>query len=159
MYCVHIFITPVSDKTETFPNLAQSPMCLEAKLECHTSQNFDVHRAVHRNIISIVKLTRCTNVSNLFYFKMTLYMFRTVLPYIIRSWRLYIQQQIFVKQILLSACCYCCLLASSKQTALSVWHMPFAVCKVLHSWGWTERPSETCRVLFQNKINLIQWCI
>ena len=25
---------------------------------------------------------------------------------------------------------------------------------VLHSWWWTERPSETCRVLFQNKINL-----
>ena len=29
---------------------------------------FDFHRAVHRNIISIVKPTRCTNVSNLFYF-------------------------------------------------------------------------------------------
>jgi len=27
---------------------------------------------VHRNIISIVKLTRCTNVSNLFYFGMAL---------------------------------------------------------------------------------------
>ena len=26
---------------------------------------------MHRNIISIVKLTRCTNVSNLFYFRMT----------------------------------------------------------------------------------------
>jgi len=25
----------------------------------------DVHRAMHRNIISIVKPTRCTNVSNL----------------------------------------------------------------------------------------------
>jgi len=28
----------------------------------------EVHRAVHRNIISIVKPTRCTNVSNLFHF-------------------------------------------------------------------------------------------
>ena len=28
---------------------------------------FDVHRTVHRNIISIVKPTRRTNVSNLFY--------------------------------------------------------------------------------------------
>jgi len=64
---------------------------------------FDVHRAVHRNIISIVKLTRCTNVSHLFYFGMALYMFRTVFPSIIRSSRLYIQQQSFVKQILLSA--------------------------------------------------------
>ena len=35
---------------------------------------------------------------------MTLYMFRTVFPSIIRSSRLYIQQQVFIKQILLSAC-------------------------------------------------------
>ena len=32
--------------------------------------------------------------------------------------------------------------------------MPVAVCTVLNSWWWTERPSETCRVSFQNKINL-----
>ena len=31
-------------------------------------------------------------------------MFRTVFPSIIRSSRLYIQQQVYVKQILLSAC-------------------------------------------------------
>jgi len=37
---------------------------------------------------------------------------------------------------------------------ISVWHTPNAVCTVLNSWWWTERPSETCRVLFQNKINL-----
>jgi hypothetical protein len=65
---------------------------------------FDVHRAVHRNVISIAKPTGCTNVSNLFYFGLTLYMFRTVFPSIIRSSRLYIQQQAYVKQILLSAC-------------------------------------------------------
>ena len=65
---------------------------------------FDVRRAVHCNIISIVKPTRYTNVSNLFYFGMTLYMFRSVFPSIIRSSRLYILQQAFVKQILLFAC-------------------------------------------------------
>ena len=43
-------------------------------------------------IISIVKPTRCTNVSNLFYFGITLYMFRAVFPSIIRSSRLYVQQ-------------------------------------------------------------------
>ena len=37
-------------------------------------------------------------------FRMTLYMFRTVFPSIIRRSRLYIQQQALVKQILLSAC-------------------------------------------------------
>ena len=113
---------------------------------------FDVHRAVHLNTISVAKPTRCTSVSNLFYFGMTLCMFRRVFPSIIRSSRLYIQQQAYVKQILLAAC-------SSKQTAVSVWQMSVAVCTVLNSWWWTERPSETCTVSFQNKINLIHWCI
>jgi len=27
--------------------------------------------------------------------------------------------------------------------------MPIAVCTVLDSWWWTEKLSETCRVLFQ----------
>ena len=35
----------------------------------------------------------------------------------------------------------CC----SKQSAVSVWQMPVAVCTVSNSWWWTERPSETCR--------------
>ena len=33
---------------------------------------FDIHKAVHRNIISIVKPATCTSVSNLLYFGMTL---------------------------------------------------------------------------------------
>ena len=37
-------------------------------------------------------------------FEVTFYMFRTVYPSIIRSSRLYIQQQAFVKQILPTAC-------------------------------------------------------
>jgi len=48
-------------------------------------------QATHLNI-PIVKPTRCTNVSNLFYFGMTIYMFRTVFPSIISSSGLYIQQ-------------------------------------------------------------------
>ena len=80
-------------------------------------------------LISMVKPTRCTNVSNLFYFGMTLYMFRTVPLSITWSSRLYIQQQ-----------------AS-------------AVCTVLNSRWWTVGPSETGRVSFENKINLIHWCI
>jgi hypothetical protein len=40
------------------------------------------------------------NVSNLFYFGTTLYMFRTVFPSIIRSLRLYIQHQVYVIQVL-----------------------------------------------------------
>ena len=49
------------------------------------------------DMISAVKPTRCTNIPDLFYFGITLYMFRTVFPSIIRSSRLYIQQQAFVQ--------------------------------------------------------------
>jgi len=40
------------------------------------------------------------NISNLFCFGTTLYMFRTVSPSIIRSLRLYIQHQVYVIQVL-----------------------------------------------------------
>ena len=62
---------------------------------------------MHRNIISTVKPSRCTSVSNLFILEWHC-MFRVVFPSIIRSSRLYIQQPNR----------YCCLLAS-KQTAVS----------------------------------------
>jgi len=42
------------------------------------------------------------------------------------------------------------LLASSQQTCMTY---TIAVCTVLDSWWWTEKLSETCRILFQ-KINL-----
>jgi hypothetical protein len=50
------------------------------------------------------KPTRCISLSNSFGFELTFYMFRTVFPSIIRSSRLYIQQQVYVKQILPPAC-------------------------------------------------------
>jgi len=65
---------------------------------------FQKPKTKKKHIASIVKPARCTDVSNLFYFGITLYMFLTVFPSIIRSSRLYIEQQEFVKQILLSAC-------------------------------------------------------
>jgi hypothetical protein len=84
------------------------------------------------------KTNQMHNISNLFYFRATLYMFRTVSPSIIRSLRLYDETS-----------------RSRYQAATeSVWHTPDAVCTVLDFWWWTERPSETRRLLFQNKINL-----
>jgi Zn-dependent protease with chaperone function len=93
----------------------------------------DTHLRIFRRI-STVKPTRCNIFSNLFYFGIPLYMFWMVFPFIRSSW-LYIQQQVYVKQILLSA------------------------CAVLNSWWWTERLSKICRVVFQNKINLRTWCV
>jgi len=75
---------------------------------------------LYSTVISIVKPTRCTGVSNLFYFEMTLYMFRMVFTSIIRSSRLYIQLSNR----------YCCLLAS-KQTAVS------DKCLLLYVQSWT----------------------
>jgi len=78
---------------------------------------------------------------------MTLYMFRTVFPSIIRSSRLYVQQQAFVKEILLA----------SRQQYL------FDKCLLLYVQSCTtddgreDRPKHV--VLFQNKINFIHWCI
>jgi len=40
------------------------------------------------------------NISNLFYFGTTLYMFRTVSPSIIRSLSLYTQHQVYIIQVL-----------------------------------------------------------
>jgi hypothetical protein len=48
------------------------------------------------------------------------------------------------------------LVSTSKQSSVTVWQMPVAVRTVLKCWWWTERPSETCRVSFQNKMI---WCI
>ena len=76
-------------------------------------------------------------------------MFRTVFPSIIKSSRLYIQQQAFVKQTFL--------LLASKQTAVS------DVCLLLYVQSWTpddgrkERPKHV--QCYSSKINLIHRCI
>ena len=46
------------------------------------------------------KTNQMHNISNLFYFGTTLYMFRTVSPSIIRSLILYIQHHVYVIQVL-----------------------------------------------------------
>jgi len=102
---------------------------------------FDIHRAVHHNIISIVKPTRCTNVSNLFYFAMTLHV----------SDGLAVYHQEFRTLCTATGICETDT-AASKQTTVSVWQMPVALCTFLNSWWWTVRPSDTCRVSSQNKI-------
>ena len=45
----------------------------------------------------------------------------------------------------------CCYLPLASPLAAALWHMPAAVCAVLSSWWWTERPSETCRAFYKNK--------
>jgi hypothetical protein len=52
---------------------------------------------------------------------------------------------------------YCYMLAS-KQVTVPNWHILVAVCTVLSSWWWTERPPETSGV-FCKKNNLGNWYI
>ena len=76
----------------------------------------------------------------------------SVFPSIIRSLRLCIQHQLYVR--------FCWLRASEKemehlvpastQSAESVWHISDAVCTVLDSWWWTKKPSETCSHSFSS---------
>jgi len=53
---------------------------------------------------SRLKPTRCTSFSNLFYLLVALCMFWTVFPSIVRSLRLYIQHQVYVRRVLPTAC-------------------------------------------------------
>jgi len=46
------------------------------------------------------------------------------------------------------------LVPAGRQLDEPEWDTPDAECTVLDSWWWRERPSETRRVLNQNKINL-----
>ena len=88
---------------------------------------------MHRQYIRRLQPTRC-NVSQFIYFCKKLYMFRTVFPHIIRSSKLRIQCQVFVRPV------------------------PDAVCAVLGSWWWTEKPSETYRASYRNK-QIVELCI
>jgi hypothetical protein len=51
----------------------------------------------------------------------------------------------------MSNSCCCLLLVDARQVAAAIWHMPVAICAVLSSWWWTERPSKTCTVFYKNK--------
>jgi len=83
----------------------------------------------------IVKPSRCTSVSNLF----------------ILEWHSTCFRRSFHPSLGVQDCTYSSRhlsLYSSKQTAVSVWQMPVAVCTVLNSWWWMERQSETRTVQF-----------
>jgi hypothetical protein len=97
------------------------------------------------------------------YFGMKLYMFRTVLLSIIRSFPLYTQQWYMSYRtadslqtgsgwkilILFASCQHILILyAICQQTCMTY---TIAVCTVKNSWWWREGLSETYRVSFQNK--------
>ena len=90
-------------------------------LKCFPGCSFTVvHTSVSiRFQFLIIKLTRCTNFSNLF-FGIEIYMFRTGFLSIIRSLVLYTQQQVYLIQVMLTAC----------QQAVSITCMTYNYCCV-----------------------------
>ena len=93
---------------------------------------------------------------NLFiYFCKTFYMFQTGFPSIIRSSKLQIQRQVFVRPLLVLPAAS---LDGMEQVAVLVWQIPDAVCVVLSSWWWMEKPSGTCRASYRNK-QIVERCI
>jgi hypothetical protein len=70
------------------------------------------------------------------YFYKFLYMFQAVPPPIIRSTKLYIQRQLLSNQ------------AAGNSIGLTI---SDAVCTVLCSWWWAEKPPETCTAIYRNK--------
>jgi len=130
-----------------------------------------------RNIISIVKPSRCTEVSNLFYFGMTLFHVSVGLSVHHQEFKnLHTATDIFQTDTTDCLVRHCCMFAS-KQTAVSVWHtsyvcccmqilellmvkqtavsvshMSVAVCKVLNSW-WSSSQQylfDKCLLLYVN---------
>ena len=95
----------------------------------------------------IIKPTRCTNFSNLFW-KET--------PHVLDSSSVH-HQEFFTVHTAMGYVIYYCwirmdsiliLLASCQETCMTY---TIAACTVKNSWWWTEELSETCRVSFQNK--------
>jgi hypothetical protein len=79
--------------------------CTVHLLKCITNNRTEIFlnltiRGPYIVIYFYSKTNQMHNISNLFYFVTTLYMFRTVSPSIIRSLRLYIQHQVYVIQVL-----------------------------------------------------------
>ena len=71
-----------------------------AKLLGLAQFSIKIDRDTIEGVNSYSKTNQMHNISNVFYFGTTHYMFRTVTPSIIRSLRLYIQHQVYVIQVL-----------------------------------------------------------
>ena len=87
---------------------------------------FDVSSFLHLKYIPKVQPRRC-DVSQLIYFCKTLCMFQKFFQSIIRSSKLHIQHQAFVRPLL------------SAVRLNEMEKMPDAACAVLSSWWWTQK--------------------
>jgi hypothetical protein len=98
------------------------------------------------NAILIIKPTRCTKFSNLFWNE-TLYVSDSYSVHHQEFFTIY-TAMVYVLQVCWQLSSRLILLASCLQNWMTY---TIAVCTVKNSWWWTEELSETCRFSFQNK--------
>jgi len=106
---------------------------------------FDIQVTVHCDKFLIIKPTRCTNFSNLFWNE-TLHVSDSSSVhhqefFTVHTVTAYEQDQDGTDSIPI-------LLVSCQHTCMTY---TIAVCTVINSWWWTEELSKTCRVSFQHK--------
>jgi hypothetical protein len=115
---------------------------------------FDVHVTVHRDKFHVIRATRWTKFSNLFWnvilhvsysssvHHQEFFTVRTAMVYVTQfCWHL-------ARRIRMDLCTILILLTSCLQTCMTY---TIVVCTVKNSWWWTEELYETCRVSFQSK--------
>jgi hypothetical protein len=122
---------------------------------CDRAAWYDVHVTMQRDKFCVIKPTRRTNFSVLFWngtlhvsdsspvHHQDFFTVHTVMVYVIQ-----VCGQL-VSRIRMELSSILILLASCPQTGMTY---TIAVCTVKYSWWWTGELSETCRVSFQNKI-------
>ena len=103
--CIHLFFSTETYFYEIIWKFSKERHTGMNAASCNKTLNnesaffFRIRRSVHRFCIRRVQPKRC-NISYYVYFCMTLYMFQTVFPSIIRSSKLHVQRQVFVRPLL-----------------------------------------------------------
>jgi hypothetical protein len=100
----------------------------------------------------IIKSTRCTNFTNLFWHETLHVSDSSSCPssgvYSLYTQQLYMSHR-FVDTFRAVPGCNCSF--CSKAIYKILWHIPLLSVQWINSWWWTEELSETCRVSYQNK--------
>ena len=112
---------------------------------CNVTSSAVPHRK-HTATFLIIKPTRCTNFTNLFWHEILHISDSSSVPSS-GVYSLYTQQWYMSYRFVDS----CWAGSDGPARKLSVWHIPLLSVQWINSWWWTDELSETCRVSCQNK--------
>jgi len=137
-----------------------SPLhCLPKHVVYEIRNEFDIHVTVHLNKFLIIKPTKCTNFSNLFWNEtlhvsdsssvhhQEFFTVHTAMVYVIQvCWQLAsrIRMELIRMELQFHT-------DPARKLSANLYHIYHCCVYSENSCWWTEELSETCRVLFQNK--------